>query len=205
MNLGGKEVGWFKRKTSFCLDIRSFHSEYPAWMMLLLQGRFSMGPFGTWFDGACWLLMGSIDLHSSVSSPPHPSSLSSVGSSKWQTTNNKSIPGSCCSPCCHHHRSGFRWWRKQITPGLIHPKCEVISNNFEKNIYLKSNFRSLFRTAQIKENNPKLPQKVQKSPPGSAGQEKEPQEIHCEKGEEADLPPRSGMGRKVSPDECCSN
>lgn len=40
-------------------------SRYPlvSVVNILPPTLLSMGPFGVWFDGACWLLMGSIDLY----------------------------------------------------------------------------------------------------------------------------------------------
>lgn len=64
-------------KTSFCLDIRSFQFVYILMCTpprcRLFEGAYPptnqptnqpTEPFGLWFDGACWLLMGSIDLSS---------------------------------------------------------------------------------------------------------------------------------------------
>lgn len=125
MNLGGlwRKWGGLRGKHHFVSISARFIPNILPWMMLLLQGRFSMGPFGTWFDGACWLLMGSIDLSSSLSlAPALPLSTAGAAPNGKQQTTRASPEAACPSPSCHHHRSGCQWWRKQITPGLIPPK-----------------------------------------------------------------------------------
>lgn len=205
MNLGGlwRKWGGLRGKHHFVSISARFIPNILPWMMLLLQGRFSMGPFGTWFDGACWLLMGSIDLSSSLSlAPALPLSTAGAAPNGKQQTTRASPEAACpTSPSCHHHRSGCQWWRKQITPGLIPPKVWRAFHLLWKEIIFEIKLPFAFcETAQIKENNPKLPQKVHKSSPScsTAGQEKEPQEIHCEKGREEAGPEWDGRCRRMS-------